>query len=193
MVITGEFYQGVNTSTGARFQSKWSESPLYTRTFRFWCHLCLLALMYGVLGFSSAHAQLQQPELPPPPPEIAKRLKTLESELRCLVCQNQTLAESPANLAGDLRREVRSLVDQGKSNDEIKQFLQARYGDFVLYRPPVSARTYVLWVGPFVLLVGGLGALVWFVRRRHKSTSAAVGTPLAPDPARTRAEQLLRD
>jgi cytochrome c-type biogenesis protein CcmH len=96
------------------------------------------------------------------------RLKRLESELRCLVCQNQTLADSNAPLAEDLRREVRELASSGKSDDEIKQYLVARYGDFVLYKPPIQGNTWLLWFGPFALLLGG-GA-IWYaiVRRRSK-------------------------
>jgi cytochrome c-type biogenesis protein CcmH len=96
-----------------------------------------------------------------------QRLKRLEGDLRCLVCQNQTLADSSAPLAEDLRREVRSLAVAGKSDDEIRAYLVARYGDFVLYRPPVKGTTWLLWFGPFALL--GLGALVWVVvvRRRR--------------------------
>ena len=96
------------------------------------------------------------------------RLKNLEEELRCLVCQNQTLADSTAPLAEDLRKEVRELALQGKSDAEIKDYLVARYGDFVLYKPPIKSTTYLLWFGPFAFLLGG--GLVWFVvlRRRGK-------------------------
>jgi cytochrome c-type biogenesis protein CcmH/NrfF len=95
------------------------------------------------------------------------RIKHLESELRCLVCQNQTLADSNADLADDLRREVRDLARSGKSDDEIKAYLVARYGDFVLYRPPLKATTLLLWAGPFVLLAGG-GMLWWVILRRRQ-------------------------
>ena len=88
-------------------------------------------------------------------PALDARLRALEEELRCLVCQNQTLADSSAPLAEDLRREVRELAVAGKSDEEIKQYLVARYGDFVLYRPPVKSTTWLLWFGPFVLLAGG--------------------------------------
>jgi cytochrome c-type biogenesis protein CcmH len=100
------------------------------------------------------------------------RLKTLSEELRCLVCQNQTLADSTAPLAEDLRREVRELAQQGKSDAEIKDYLVARYGDFVLYKPPVKPTTWLLWFGPFAFLVGG--ALVWFIvlRRRGRASKA---------------------
>ena len=99
------------------------------------------------------------------------RLKDLEEELRCLVCQNQTLADSTAPLAEDLRREVRELAQQGKTDAEIKQYLVARYGDFVLYKPPVKPTTWILWFGPFAFLLGG--GLLWFVvlRRRRRGGS----------------------
>ncbi|MEO6566806.1 MAG: cytochrome c-type biogenesis protein [Casimicrobiaceae bacterium] len=94
------------------------------------------------------------------------RLKKLDEELRCLVCQNQSLADSNAPLAQDLRREVRSLADAGKSDAQIKEFLVARYGDFVLYKPPVKGTTWLLWFGPFLLLAGGAGVW-WSVSRRR--------------------------
>jgi cytochrome c-type biogenesis protein CcmH len=101
------------------------------------------------------------------------RLKTLSEELRCLVCQNQTLADSSAPLAEDLRREVRELAQQGKSDAEIKQYLVARYGDFVLYKPPVKPTTWLLWFGPFAFLLGG--ALVWFVVLRRRGGKVSHG------------------
>ena len=99
-------------------------------------------------------------------PALDTRLKKLEEELRCLVCQNQSLADSSAPLAEDLRREVRQLAVAGKSDDEIKQYLVARYGDFVLYRPPVKSTTWLLWFGPFVLLAAG-GVTWWLIARRR--------------------------
>ncbi len=96
------------------------------------------------------------------------RLKKLESELRCLVCQNQTLADSNASLAEDLRAEVRELARAGKSDDEIRAYLVARYGDFVLYDPPLKRTTWLLWLGPFALLLGG-GALWWTILRRREA------------------------
>ena len=94
------------------------------------------------------------------------RLKKLETQLRCLVCQNQTLADSNADLAADLRREVRQLALAGKTDDEIRAYLVARYGDFVLYVPPLKPTTWLLWLGPFTLLAGG-GVLWWLVLRRR--------------------------
>jgi cytochrome c-type biogenesis protein CcmH len=101
------------------------------------------------------------------------RLKSLENELRCLVCQNQTLADSNAPLAEDLRKEVRDLATGGKSDDEIRAYLVARYGDFVLYKPPVKSTTYVLWFGPFVLLAAGAVAWWMLIRRRSRATGDA--------------------
>jgi cytochrome c-type biogenesis protein CcmH len=100
------------------------------------------------------------------------RLKSLENELRCLVCQNQTLAESNAPLAEDLRNEVRELAASGKSDDDIRGYLVARYGDFVLYKPPMKPTTWLLWLGPFALLAGG--AWVWWnvLRRRSRMNVA---------------------
>ncbi|MCD6681519.1 MAG: cytochrome c-type biogenesis protein CcmH [Burkholderiaceae bacterium] len=101
-----------------------------------------------------------------------ERFHALAEELRCLVCQNQTLADSEASLAADLRREVEELMLAGRSDDEIKAYLVQRYGDFVLYRPPVQRNTWMLWGGPFALLV--IGAVVWWrVQRSHRDTGAA--------------------
>jgi cytochrome c-type biogenesis protein CcmH len=115
------------------------------------------------------------------------RIKKLENELRCLVCQNQTLADSNASLADDLRREVRGLARAGKNDDEIKAYLVARYGDFVLYNPPVKGTTWLLWGGPFAMLAGG-GVLWWFVLRRRAHAPAA---PAADREAEARARERL--
>jgi len=101
------------------------------------------------------------------------RYKHLIVELRCLVCQNQSLADSDAGLAHDLRREVWELMDQGQSDAQIVEFLVTRYGDFVLYNPPVKPSTYILWYGPFVLLAIGLLVLVRTLKRRGKQTDSA--------------------
>ena len=110
------------------------------------------------------------------------RLRKLEEELRCLVCQNQSLADSNAGLADDLRREVRALAVAGKSDEEIKQFLVARYGDFVLYDPPVKRITWLLWFGPFVLLAGG-AVIWWLVARRRKRGDGADDDDDLPPPS----------
>ena len=99
-------------------------------------------------------------------PVVEARLVKISEELRCLVCQNESLAGSRADLAMDLRREIRSMIKTGKSDQEIRDFLVARYGDYVLYRPPVKPTTWLLWIGPFVLMLGGLAFLVNFLRRR---------------------------
>ena len=100
-------------------------------------------------------------------PQIEKRLQALSQELRCLVCQNETLADSRAGLAEDLRREIREQVKAGKSDKEIIAFLTARYGDFVLYRPRVTPITYLLWFGPFILLGVGLVFLYRQLKQRR--------------------------
>ena len=122
---------------------------------------------------------------PAPPPLDAAgqaRLRTLSEELRCLVCQNQTLADSHADLAIDLRNQVQELIAAGKANAEIKQYLVERYGDFVLYRPPVQGNTMLLWGGPFALLAGG--GLIWaIVQRRSRLAARGGGTKgAAKDP-----------
>jgi len=100
-------------------------------------------------------------------PAVEARLKALSTELRCLVCQNQTLADSSAPLAEDLRREIRELIAKGMSDKEITDYLVARYGDFVRYRPPVKSQTLLLWIGPTLLLLAGLGGLWWTLRKRN--------------------------
>lgn len=121
-------------------------------------------------------------------PELEKRVMKLSQELRCLVCQNETLADSRADLAVDLRNQVREQMRAGKSDQEIIAFLTERYGDFVLYNPPVKPSTYLLWFGPFVLLLAGLAFLYRFVRQRRELIS---DRPLSAD-ERRRAEELLR-
>ena len=122
-------------------------------------------------------------------PAVEERLKHLAVELRCLVCQNQTLADSNAPLAEDLRREVREMIVKDMSDKEIIEFLVSRYGDFVLYRPPLKTTTTLLWVGPFVLLLGGGIALVVALKRRGKKVADVV----ISEEERKRVEQLLSE
>ncbi len=122
-------------------------------------------------------------------PQAEARLKALAVELRCLVCQNQTLADSNAPLAEDLRREVREMIAKNMSDQEIVDFLVERYGDFVLYRPPLRVTTTVLWIGPFLLLAIGGTALILAVRRRQKTLSEVV----VSEADHQRVEQLLSD
>lgn len=97
------------------------------------------------------------------------RFQNLTRQLRCLVCQNQNLADSDADLAGDLRKQVFEMMQAGKSDEEIKQFLVARYNDFVLYDPPLKPGTYLLWFAPFVLVAAGAFALLRILRRRARA------------------------
>lgn len=99
-------------------------------------------------------------------PEMEKTVNKISAELRCLVCQNQTIADSHAGLAVDLKNQVRDMVKQGQSQDEIVEYMVTRYGDFVLYRPPVKPTTMLLWAGPFLLLLVGLTVLVINLRKR---------------------------
>jgi len=101
-------------------------------------------------------------------PVLEARVMRLASELRCLVCQNETIAASHADLAVDLRNQVREMLRQGRSDAEIMQYMTDRYGDFVLYRPPVKPTTWVLWYGPAALLVGGIAVLALVLRRRSR-------------------------
>jgi cytochrome c-type biogenesis protein CcmH len=103
---------------------------------------------------------------------IEKRMVAISEELRCLVCQNESLSGSHAELAQDLRREIRKMIGEGKTDQEILDFMVARYGDFVRYRPPMKPTTWLLWGGPFALLAGGLGVLIAFLRRRAKEDAA---------------------
>jgi cytochrome c-type biogenesis protein CcmH len=120
-------------------------------------------------------------------PDLDKRMMALSQQLRCLVCQNETLADSQADLAADLRNQIKEQMKAGKTDAEIIAFLTDRYGDFVLYKPPVKPRTYLLWFGPFILLGGGLFALYRVISRRRE---AIADSPLSPEEHR-RAEKLL--
>lgn len=101
-----------------------------------------------------------------PDPKQQEAYETLTKELRCLVCQNQTIADSNAELAADLRRQVYEMLQQGKSKQEIVQFMTDRYGDFVLYKPPFQGKTSVLWIAPVVFLLIGLITVFFFIRRK---------------------------
>jgi cytochrome c-type biogenesis protein CcmH len=121
-------------------------------------------------------------------PQIEQRMRALTQQLRCLVCQNETLADSRADLAEDLRKEIREQMKAGKSDQEIIAFLTQRYGDFVLYKPPVKATTYLLWFGPFVLLFAGTGVLYRYLKKRRELIDEK---PLTID-ERKRADEILR-
>lgn len=145
--------------------------------------LCLLAT--GAFASSAREAALAAD------PVAEKRLQALSKELRCLVCQNETIADSNAELAVDLRREIRSMIADGRSDNEILDFMVTRYGDFVLYRPPVKGVTLLLWGGPVALLLLGLFLLVSYLRRRARRLADA-DQPLAPEDAQ-RADALFKE
>ncbi|MFN0317698.1 MAG: cytochrome c-type biogenesis protein CcmH [Burkholderiales bacterium] len=115
------------------------------------------------------------------------RLRALSAELRCLVCQNQSLADSSADLAIDLRNEVKAQINAGQTDAQIKEYLVRRYGDFVLYRPMLKNTTYLLWAGPFVLLLVGAGTMLVYIKRRR----AAQEEPALTEEQLVRARELL--
>jgi cytochrome c-type biogenesis protein CcmH len=151
-------------------------------------HLRLLALLLLCLLPSAVTPQVQIEDKPSDDPAVEQRLAKLSHELRCLQCQNQTLAESPSSIAADLRREIREQIKAGKSDQEIIAFLTQRYGDFILYRPRVTPTTYLLWFGPFVLLIAGLFMLFRYVKQRR---DVIIEKPLTAE-ERRRAEEMLR-
>lgn len=120
-------------------------------------------------------------------PVIEARVQSLAEVLRCLVCQNQNLADSHADLAIDLKNQVRDMLRQGKSDKQVIDYMVERYGDFVLYRPPLKTTTWLLWGGPFLLLGGGMGGLFYFLRRRKALSEAPLD-----DQQRTAAARLLQ-
>lgn len=122
-------------------------------------------------------------------PVVEKRLNAISEELRCLVCQNESLAGSRADLALDLRREIRGLIRANKSDQEIMEFMVSRYGDFVRYRPPVNPVTWLLWFGPLLLLIGAIVALVRMVRASARDTSS----PTLDAAQREKARRLLKE
>ena len=150
-----------------------------------WLAACALLLLMAPFATGAREA---------PPvgqdPVIERRMMALAEELRCLVCQNQTLADSQADLAADLRQEIRELMQKGESDEEIKRYLVARYGNFVLYRPPLEATTWLLWFGPAVLLVAGLATLYLVLLRRRRLAAAE---PLDADQERRALELLSGD
>jgi len=129
--------------------------------------LIVLALLAGGSCLAKDASPLAEDEA------VEQRLNVIAEELRCLVCQNESLAGSRADLAMDLRREVRNLIKQGKTDAEVKDFMVSRYGDFILYRPPVKPTTWLLWAGPFALLIVAVAALIAYLRRRGKVVAEA--------------------
>jgi cytochrome c-type biogenesis protein CcmH len=109
-------------------------------------------------------------------PVLQARYEAITKELRCLVCQNETIADSNASLAVDLRREVHKMIAEGKTDDEIQEFMLARYGDFVLYKPRMTGKNFVLWAAPVLLLLFGVFAAVRFIRKRAAEADIATDT-----------------
>jgi cytochrome c-type biogenesis protein CcmH len=127
----------------------------------------IIFLIFPVLALAVDTHQLSNPEQ-------QKTYELINSELRCLVCQNQTIADSNAELAGDLRRQVFEMLQQGKSKDDIIEFMTERYGDFVLYNPPLKTKTALLWLGPIAFLATGLATVFWFIRRKKKAAITVI-------------------
>lgn len=145
----------------------------------------LLALLLGLMLAFAAIAKEAAPAVADP--ALEKRAIALTEQLRCLVCQNQSIADSHAELAVDLKNQVREKLRQGESDEKIIEYMVARYGDFVLYRPPVKATTAPLWFGPFVLLLAAVIGLFYYIARRRQ---AAAAPPLS-DEEQARARALL--
>jgi len=146
----------------------------------------LLILLFCLLPVSSFAGEAKDLAADP---VLEKRMIGLAENLRCLVCQNESLASSHAELAEDLRREVREQMAKGKDDKEIIDYLVARYGDFVLYKPPVKSYTMLLWFGPFALLLAGAGTLVFQLRKRRSTVQES---ELSPE-AQQRAASLLNE
>ena len=148
----------------------------------------ILLLLLALSWIVPAHAAIEAYEFDTPQQEEA--FKELTFELRCLVCQNQNIADSNADLAKDLRTEIHKMLSEGSDKKQVVNFMVERYGDFVLYRPPVNTSTALLWFGPFIIGVIGLFLLIRFIRSR--ATKPAVATELSVD-ERARLESLLDD
>jgi len=144
-----------------------------------------MLLVVALAGAQNAWAKEAAPAAEDP--VLESRVMALAAELRCLVCQNQSLADSNAPLAVDLRNQVREKMRQGMSEAEIVEFMVARYGDFVLFRPPFKLATMLLWFGPLILLVAGIAALFYRLSRRRAPAEAEL-----TEAERARAAELLR-
>ncbi len=119
-------------------------------------------------------------------PALEARVMAIAEELRCLVCQNETIAASHAGLAVDLRAQIRERLAAGESAEQIRSFMVERYGNFVLYRPPLEPATWLLWIGPFVLLLAGFGVFAWLVQRRRRDAVLPAAAPAPLDDQRRR-------
>ena len=136
--------------------------------------VCLKWLCVAILLVMSSLVPTQAKEAAPlaEDPLVEKRLIHISEELRCMVCQNESLASSRAELANDLREEVRKLIREDRSDSQIKEYLVTRYGDFVLYKPEVKPLTWVLWFGPFLLLVLAIVGMAYYLRQRQSAQNS---------------------
>ncbi len=141
-------------------------------------HIVLAAFTFAVLvtGINVALADEAKPV--GDDPVLEKHVQTLTEQLRCLVCQNMTIADSHAPLAIDLKNQVRDKLAHGMSDQEVIDYMVARYGDFVLYRPPVKRTTWLLWFGPFLLMLGGFAFLLWKLKTREQQPDSATPAEL---------------
>ena len=147
----------------------------------------LIALLAGLFLLTAGQA-LAAEALPVGDPAVEARVKKISEELRCLTCMGQSIADSQSGFSDDMRREIRDMISQGKSDAQIMEFMVQRYGDFVLYRPPVKNTTWLLWFGPFLLFAVGLGALVLKLTKRSKTEVIALS-----DEEHAKAAQLLNE
>lgn len=149
----------------------------------------LLALVLTCSSYMANHVLAKEAAPLADDPVMEQRLIVISEEMRCLVCQNESLAGSRSELANDLRREIRTLIQEGKTDEQIRTFMVDRYGDFVLYRPPVKPITWLLWIGPFIILLVGIAGLLIYLRRRNQIVPS---TTLSEEENR-RVDSLLKD
>jgi cytochrome c-type biogenesis protein CcmH len=142
----------------------------------------VLVFSAAALAQTAAPPAVNEAPLASADPALEARVMDLSAELRCLVCQNQTIADSHAELAVDLRNQVRDMLRQGQTEAQVLDYMTARYGDFVLYRPPLKGSTALLWFGPGLLLVGGVGTLWWILYRRSRLSADRFEPDLEDEP-----------
>jgi cytochrome c-type biogenesis protein CcmH len=151
--------------------------------------LLILAMMLGLAGPVLAQEPPAAPDRPLANAEQEARAQTLFEDIRCVVCQHESIADSPAGVASDMRRWVRDRIAEGQTDAEVRDGLVARYGDYVLFTPPVRPGTVLLWGLPLVLVLGGAGVLAWFARRRSDRVEPDADLTVAE---RTRVDNLLK-
>lgn len=151
--------------------------------------LLILVLMLGLAGPALAQEPPPAPDRPLARPDQEARAQALFEDIRCVVCQHESIADSPAGVASDMRRWVRDRIAEGQTDAEVRQGLVARYGDYVLFTPPVRPGTWLLWGLPLMLVLGGAGVLVWFARMRSGGVEPTADLTPAE---RTQVDTLLR-